>query len=156
MAANFTIWPECWLTWFEWFFLAVSIHSRSRCSISTIIGFLLLLLIQFKLKSVGATLPCFFIFIESCHYSLDQSLMEAWISFLLPLFRSSAAAKSFQSCPTLCDPIDGSPPGSPVPGILQARTLEWVAIAFSDLLLAANFTFSVTTFCFSPAVDLFL
>ena len=41
-------------------------------------------------------------------------------------------AKSLQSCPTLCDPIDGSPPGSPVPGILQARTLEWVAIAFSN------------------------
>ena len=40
-------------------------------------------------------------------------------------------AKSLQSCPTLCDPIDGSPPGSPVPGILQARTLEWVAISFS-------------------------
>ena len=42
------------------------------------------------------------------------------------------AAKSLQSCPTLCDPIDGSPPGSPVPGILQARTLEWVAISFSN------------------------
>ena len=40
-------------------------------------------------------------------------------------------AKSLQSCPTLCDPIDGSPPGSPIPGILQARTLEWVAISFS-------------------------
>ena len=45
---------------------------------------------------------------------------------------AAAAAKSFQSCPTLCDPKDGSPPGSPVPGILQARTLEWVAIAFSN------------------------
>ena len=44
----------------------------------------------------------------------------------------SAAAKSLQSCPTLCDPIDGSPPGFPVPGILQARTLEWVAISFSN------------------------
>ena len=44
----------------------------------------------------------------------------------------AAAAKSLQSCPTLCDPIDGSPPGSPIPGILQARTLEWVAIAFSS------------------------
>ena len=43
-----------------------------------------------------------------------------------------AAAKSLQSCPTLCNPIDGSPPGSPVPGILQARTLEWVAISFSN------------------------
>ena len=41
-------------------------------------------------------------------------------------------AKSLQSCPTLCDPIDGSPLGSPVPGILQARTLEWVAISFSN------------------------
>ena len=45
---------------------------------------------------------------------------------------AAAAAKSLQSCPTLCDPRDGSPPGSPVPGILQARTLEWVAIAFSN------------------------
>ena len=44
----------------------------------------------------------------------------------------TATAKSLQSCPTLCDPIDGSPPGSPVPGILQARTLEWVAISFSN------------------------
>ena len=45
---------------------------------------------------------------------------------------AAAAAKSRQSCPTLFDPIDGSPPGSPVPGILQARTLEWVAISFSN------------------------
>ena len=45
---------------------------------------------------------------------------------------AAAAAKSLQSCPTLCDPIDGSPPGSPVPGILQARTLEWVAVSFSN------------------------
>ena len=45
---------------------------------------------------------------------------------------ATVAAKSLQSCPTLCDPIDDSPPGSPVPGILQARTLEWVAISFSN------------------------
>ena len=45
---------------------------------------------------------------------------------------AAAVAKSLQSCPTLCDPIDGSPPGSPIPGILQARTLEWVAISFSS------------------------
>ena len=45
---------------------------------------------------------------------------------------TAAAAKSLQSCPTLCDPIDGSPPGSPIPGILQARTREWVAIFFSN------------------------
>ena len=46
-------------------------------------------------------------------------------------FSLAAAAKSLQSCPTLCDPMDCSPPGSPIPGILQARTLEWVAISFS-------------------------
>ena len=47
-------------------------------------------------------------------------------------YAAAAVAKSLQSCLTLCDPIDGSPPGSPVPGILQARTLEWVAISFSN------------------------
>ena len=54
-----------------------------------------------------------------------------WTARLLPC-SAVAAAKSLQSCLTLCDPIDGSPPGSPVPGILQARTLEWVAISFSN------------------------
>ena len=48
------------------------------------------------------------------------------------LSAAAAAAKSLQSCPTLCDPIDGSPPGSPTPGTLKARTLEWVAISFSN------------------------
>ena len=60
-----------------------------------------------------------------------------WGGFLgattfLPITDLAAAAKSLQLCPTLCNPIDGSPPGSPVPGILQARTLEWVAISFSN------------------------
>ena len=50
----------------------------------------------------------------------------------IPYAASAAAAKSLQSCPTLCDPIDGSPPDSPAPGILQARTLELVAISFSN------------------------
>ena len=50
----------------------------------------------------------------------------------ISLYVHAAAAKSVQSCPTLCDPIDGSPPGSPAPGILQARALEWVAISFSN------------------------
>ena len=49
------------------------------------------------------------------------------------LYAAAAAAKSLWSCPTLCDPIDGSPPGSPVLGILKARTLEWVAISFSNV-----------------------
>ena len=55
-----------------------------------------------------------------------ESMLDQWHPNL------AAAAKSLQSCPTLCDPIDSSPPGSPVPGILQARTLEWVAISFSN------------------------
>ena len=50
----------------------------------------------------------------------------------------AAAAKSLQSCPTLCDPIDGSPPGSSVPGTLQARILEWVAISFSKACMHAK------------------
>ena len=58
-----------------------------------------------------------------------------WNYFLLEYNYNAvlgSAAKSLQSCPTLCDLIDGSPPGSPIPGILQARTLEWVAISFSN------------------------
>ena len=50
---------------------------------------------------------------------------------------AAAAAASLQSCPTLCDPIDGSPPGSPIPGILQARVLEWGAIAYSSHVLTS-------------------
>ena len=59
----------------------------------------------------------------SCHLFLISS---ASIRF------TAAAAKSLQSCPTLCDPIEGSPPSSPISGILQARTLEWAAISFSN------------------------
>ena len=59
----------------------------------------------------------------------QESLLILVISLI---FTSATAAKSLQSSPTLCDPIDGSPPGSPVPGILQGRTLEWVAISFSS------------------------
>ena len=55
----------------------------------------------------------------------DEAVEGRWLA-------AAAAAKSLWSCPTLCDPIDGSPSGSPVPGILQARTLEWVAISFSN------------------------
>jgi len=65
------------------------------------------------------------------------SLLGYVLSIPFPAFSSSAtaaAAKSLQSCPTVCGPIDGSPPGSAVPGIRQARTLEWVAISFSIFL----------------------
>jgi len=66
--------------------------------------------------------------------------MKILTILILPVFEhyiklKCNAAKSLQSCPTLCDPIDGSPPGSPVHGIFQARVLEWVAIAFSNTFL---------------------
>ena len=65
-----------------------------------------------------------------------QARVLEWLAIAFSEFgvavAAAAAAKSLQSCPTLCDPRDGSPPGSPVPGILQARTLEPVAISFSN------------------------
>ena len=77
------------------------------------------------------------------HHSSKASILQRSAFFIVQLSHPymttgkttalTAAAKSLQSCPTLCDPTDGSPPGSPVPGILQARTLEWVAISFSNV-----------------------
>ena len=61
-------------------------------------------------------------------WQVRSSRSRCWLG----AWAAAAAAKSLQSCPTLCDPIDGSPPGSPIPGILQTRTLEWVAISFSN------------------------
>ena len=68
-------------------------------------------------------------FIKSRNHSLFINFLFISLAIFTP---AAAAAKLLQSCPTLSDPIDGSPPGSPVPGILQARTLEWVAIYFSN------------------------
>ena len=70
-------------------------------------------------------------FICLCLISIQHSVLKV-TSEMAPHFLSLYWAATVQSCPTLCDPIDGSPPGSPVPGILQARTLEWVAISFSN------------------------
>ena len=64
---------------------------------------------------------------EALHF-----VQNSWCLCFTFLEAAAAAAKSLQSCQTLCDPIDGSPPGSPIPGIFQARTLEWVAISFSN------------------------
>ena len=69
--------------------------------------------------------------------SPSSNILQLFPASLLPEYGNyivAAAAKSLQSCPTLCDPVDGSLPGSPVPGILQARKLEWVAISFSNAL----------------------
>ena len=65
-----------------------------------------------------------------CSFLLGAS--GSFFSFTRVFPAAAAAAKSLQSCPTLCDPIDGSPPGSPIPGTLKARILEWVAISFSN------------------------
>ena len=70
---------------------------------------------------------------QQLHYTSSYFPFFSWsIVELQCCVAAAAAAKSLQSCPTLCDPIDGSPPGSTVPGILQARTLEWAAISFSS------------------------
>ena len=74
-------------------------------------------------RKVGTTEHMFSIHVCVCAYSVISDALH---------IHGLGVAKSLQSCPTLCDPIDGSPPGSPFPGILQARTLEWVAIAFSN------------------------
>ena len=78
-------------------------------------------------SSINNFFPCYFLslFLAGARVIL---VLQPGIKLALPVV---TAAKSLQSCPTLCNPIDGSPPGSPVPRILQARTLEWVAISFS-------------------------
>ena len=100
---------------------------------------------------VNATLLSFLVilhyvsFYMSFHYNYELLMYQNSVSSFQNIFATSvptptrtwfllaaAAAKSLQSCPTLCNPIDGSPPGSLVPGILQARTLEWAAISFSN------------------------
>ena len=74
--------------------------------------------------------------INNLRYSNDTTLMakseEELKSLLMKVRAAAATVKLLQLCPTLCDPVDGSSPGSPVPGILQARTLEWVVISFSN------------------------
>ena len=95
-------------------------------------------LFQCKSKDLKFDVSLFFLNVH-CHRSV-WCLLISIISLIFLLCNinlylytaAAAAAKSLQSCPTLCDPIDGSPPGSAVPGILQARTLEWVAISFSN------------------------
>ena len=69
---------------------------------------------------------------DSIHFKTTILSLKNHVLLLKVLSSVTAAAKSLQSCPTLCDSIDGSPPGSSVPGILQARILEWVAISFSN------------------------
>ena len=69
---------------------------------------------------------------HNMRHNTQTTSSEVSLEWDFDMSAAAAAAKSPQSCPTLCDPIDGSPPGCPIPGILQARTLEWVAISFSN------------------------
>ena len=71
-------------------------------------------------------------YLQGPHRTSGRTAVNTGVQEDDPREMTSSAAESLQSCPTLCDPIEGSPPGSPVPGILQERTLEWVAISFSN------------------------
>ena len=82
-------------------------------------------------ESVSTFICLKILFYFSFDFFFDPLVVQEHI-VLRKQIATATAAKSLQSCPTLCDPIDGSPPGSSVPGILQARILEWGAIAFSD------------------------
>ena len=75
-----------------------------------------------------------------CVYDARAFILK-YILLVFQVLVAAAAAKSLQSCPTLCGPIDGSPPGSAVPGILQARVPEWVAIAFSSYMSTNRTTY---------------
>ena len=104
------VWMSC--SYFIWEALLISQHS-THCHFS------------------NPCLPCTWL------YFVPLTIIEK-LSIYFSVSPAAAAAKSLQSCPTLCDHIDGSPPGSPVPGILQARILEWVAISFSNAWMHAK------------------
>ena len=122
-----TRWPKYWS-----FSLSISPSNEHPGLISVRMDWLDLLAVQGTLKSLLQ------------HHSSKASILRHSAFFTVQLshpymttgktiaLTAAATAKSLQSCPTLCDSIDGSPPGSPVPGILQARILEWVAISFSN------------------------
>ena len=135
-------WPKYWS-----FSFSISLSNEYSGLISCRMDWLDLLAVQGTLKSLlqhcsskASIFWCsvFFIVQLSHPYMTTgktialtrQTFVDKVMSLLFNML--SAAAKPLQSCPTLCDPIDGSPPGSPVPGILQTRTLEWVAISFSS------------------------
>ena len=82
--------------------------------------------------SIFTAITLWFLFLDIVNGWILITCLEQWGWWQVRMRSAAAAATSLQSCLTLCDPIDGSPPGSPVPGILQARILEWVAIAFSS------------------------
>ena len=101
-------------------------HEIKRC---LLLGRKAMTNLDSMLKSRDITLRTKVRLVKSMVFPVVMYGCESWT---IKKAAAAAAAKSLQSCPTLCDPIDGSPPRSPVPGILQARTLKWVAISFSN------------------------
>ena len=105
-----------------------------KCSVTISLSFLVLSLAHILRTACPTLFPGF----SLIHWIIEKRipgkhlLLLHWLGQSLWLCAAAAAAKSLQSCPTLCDPINCSPSGSPIPGILQARTLEWVAISFSN------------------------
>ena len=89
-------------------------------------------------ESIYYTQLSFILLLDKTVNFLRQRLAFDFQRFFYKSFVAAAAAKSLQSCPTLCDPIDGSPRGSAITGTLQARTLEWVAISFSNAIQLAK------------------
>ena len=121
-------WPKYWS-----FSFRISPSSKYSGLISFRMDWLDLLAVQGTLKSLlqhHSSKPS--ILLSSAFFIVQLSHPYMTTGKTIALTAAAAAAKLLQSCPTLCNPIDGSPPGSPVPGILQARTLEWVAISFSN------------------------
>ena len=108
-----------YLTWAPEFALVLSMFGKNSWALP--IFFQLLLCLRLR--------KCTFLKNKDSVLIDDWAFWEPWRGFP---GGSAAATKSLQSCPTLCDPIDASPPGSSVPGILQARTLKWVAVSFSN------------------------
>ena len=107
----------------------VSLHLLLRTPVLLDRGFTLSLCLALSLITSLKTLVS-----KDSHVELGLQHNKFWEDTVQSIAAKmdAAAAKSLQSCPTLCNPIDGSPPVSPIPGILQARTLEWVAISFSS------------------------
>ena len=132
-------WPKYWS-----FSFSISPSNEHSGLISFRMDWLDLLAVQGALKSHlqhhSSKASAFFIVQLSLPYMTTgktialtrRTFIGKVMSLLFNMLSAAAAAKSLQSCPTLCDPRDGSPPSSPVSGILQARTLEWVAISFSN------------------------
>ena len=148
-------WPKYWS-----FSLSISPSKEYPELVSFRMDWLVLLAVQGTCKcllqhhsSKASILPCSaFLAVQLSHPYMTTGKTIALtrrkvMSLLLNMLSAAAGAKSLQSCPTLCDPKDGSPPGSPVPGILQARTLEWVAISFSKACMHAKLRHSCLTLC---------